>query len=679
MMDKKGIKKKIDKLRELINYHDRKYYAENRPEISDQEYDRLIKQLKKLEQAHPEFIAPDSPTQRVSGEVLEGFKSVEHRVPMLSMDNTYSADEIREFDKRVRKNLGVAKLDYIVELKIDGVSISLLYEKGKFVRGATRGDGFKGDDITVNLKTIRSLPLNINTKKGTKIPILFEARGEVYMPRKAFLEINKEKEKNGEELFANPRNAAAGSLKLLDSSIVSKRHLNMWIYGVGYTEGAAFKTQFEALEFLKEAGFRTNPHIRRCRSIEEAIAYCDEWEGKKDSLEYDIDGMVIKVDSFLHQRELGETTKSPRWMIAYKFPAERRETALEDIIVQVGRTGTLTPVAVLKPVELSGSVVSRATLHNQDEIMSKDIRIGDHVIIEKAGEIIPQVVEAVKSKRKGTEKKFSMPKKCPACGGKVENIEGEVALRCENLRCPAQLKERIIHFASRDAMDIEGMGEAIVNQLVDKKMVEDYGDIYYLKHEELAGLERMADKSASNLVSAIEKSKSNNLNRLIFGLGIRHVGVRAAWILASCFGSLDKIAQAKIEEFDEIEEIGPVMARSIFNFFQTKENRRVIEKLKKAGVNIENREQRTPYHKGTWQAENRELEGKMFVVTGSLEGFTRQEIEEIIRAHGGNASSSVSKNTDFLIAGKEPGSKLDKAKSMGVKVIGEEEFKKMLR
>jgi DNA ligase (NAD+) len=679
MMDKKGIKKKIDKLRELINYHDRKYYAENRPEISDQEYDRLIKQLKKLEQAHPEFIAPDSPTQRVSGEVLEGFKSVEHRVPMLSMDNTYSADEIREFDKRVRKNLGVAKLDYIVELKIDGVSISLLYEKGKFVRGATRGDGFKGDDITVNLKTIRSLPLNINTKKGTKIPILFEARGEVYMPRKAFLEINKEKEKNGEELFANPRNAAAGSLKLLDSSIVSKRHLNMWIYGVGYTEGAAFKTQFEALEFLKEAGFRTNPHIRRCRSIEEAIAYCDEWEGKKDSLEYDIDGMVIKVDSFLHQRELGETTKSPRWMIAYKFPAERRETALEDIIVQVGRTGTLTPVAVLKPVELSGSVVSRATLHNQDEIMRKDIRIGDHVIIEKAGEIIPQVVEAVKSKRKGTEKKFSMPKKCPACGGKVENIEGEVALRCENLRCPAQLKERIIHFASRDAMDIEGMGEAIVNQLVDKKMVEDYGDIYYLKHEELAGLERMADKSASNLVSAIEKSKSNNLNRLIFGLGIRHVGVRAAWILASCFGSLDKIAQAKIEEFDEIEEIGPVMARSIFNFFQTKENRRVIEKLKKAGVNIENREQRTPYHKGTWQAENRELEGKMFVVTGSLEGFTRQEIEEIIRAHGGNASSSVSKNTDFLIAGKEPGSKLDKAKSMGVKVIGEEEFKKMLR
>jgi DNA ligase (NAD+) len=665
----RDIQNRIKKLRELINYHDRKYYAENKPEISDQEYDRLMRELGELEQAHPKFITPDSPTQRVSGEVLEGFETVEHRVPMLSMDNTYSADEIRDFNNRTCKNLGIDKLDYVVELKIDGVSISLLYEKGRFVRGATRGDGFRGDDITVNLKTIRSMPLSISSKKS-KVPDIFEARGEVYMPRKAFLEINKEKEKNGEELFANPRNAAAGSLKLLDSSIVARRHLDMWIYGVGYFEGAVFKAQFEALEFLKEAGFRTNPHIRKCRSIEEVIAYCDEWEGKKDSLEYDIDGMVIKVDLFLHQRELGETTKSPRWMIAYKFPAERKETVLEDIIVQVGRTGTLTPVAVLKPVELSGSVVSRATLHNQDEIMRKDIRIGDHVIIEKAGEIIPQVVEPLKGKRGGTEKKFSMPKKCPACGGKVENIQGEVALRCENLRCPAQLKERIIHFASRDAMDIEGMGEAIVNQLVDRKMVGDYGDIYYLKHEQFAGLERMADKSASNLVSAIEKSKSNTLNRLIFGLGIRHVGVRAAWILASRFGSLDKIAQAKMEEFDEIGEIGPVMARSIFNFFQAKENSKVIEKLKRAGVNV----------KGiAHSAKRRVLEGKTFVITGTLEILSRQEAEELIRQNGGNASSSVSKNTDFLIAGKEPGSKLDKAKKLGIKIISEEEFRRMIK
>ncbi|MBU1147267.1 MAG: NAD-dependent DNA ligase LigA, partial [Candidatus Omnitrophica bacterium] len=540
---KKDIEQEIKKLRQIIDHHDRRYYVENKPEVSDQEYDRLMKELEKLEKAHPELVTPDSPTQRVSGEILEGFETVEHRETMLSMDNTYSADEIREFDKRVKKNLEVDKLDYVVELKIDGVSVSLLYEKGRFVQGATRGDGFKGDAITVNLKTIRSLPLTlgnfVSCPKGqlTKLPRpeLFEARGEVYMPRKSFERINKEKEKLDEDLFANPRNAAAGSLKLLDSSMVAKRHLSMWIYGVGYVEGAGFETQSEALSFLKEAGFSTNPYIKKCHTIEEVISYCDSWEKKKDSLDYDIDGMVIKVDSFLYQKALGQTSKSPRWMIAYKFPAERKETVLKDIVVQVGRTGTLTPVAMLKPVELSGSTVSRATLHNQDEIMRKDIRIGDHVIIEKAGEIIPQVVEAIKKKRTGREKKFSMPKKCPACSSKVESVEGEVALRCENLSCPAQLKERVKHFASRQAMDIEGMGEAIVNQLVDKKLIEDYGDIYSLKLDKVADLERMADKSASNLMNAIEKSKSNELNCLVFGLGIRHVGVRAAWILASRF------------------------------------------------------------------------------------------------------------------------------------------------
>ncbi|MBU4589840.1 MAG: NAD-dependent DNA ligase LigA [Candidatus Omnitrophica bacterium] len=664
----KDIEKRIGKLRELIEHHDRKYYLENKPEVSDQEYDRLMKELQKLERAHPGLVTPDSPTQRVSGEVAQGFKSVEHRKPMLSMDNTYSGDEIREFDRRVKKNLEIDKLDYVVELKIDGVSISLLYENGRFTQGATRGDGFSGDEITVNLKTIRSLPLSV--KKDARSPGLFEARGEIYMPRKIFEKINKEKEKAGEEVFANPRNACAGSLKLLDSSMVVKRQLSMWIYGVGYTEGASFNTQFEALQFLKESGFRTSPHIKKCHSIEEVIKYCDEWEDKKDSLDYDIDGMVIKVDSFLYQKKLGQTSKSPRWMIAYKFPAERKETVLEDIIVQVGRTGTLTPVAVLKPVELSGSTVSRATLHNQDEIMRKDIRIGDHVIIEKAGEIIPQVVEALKNKRKGREKKFSMPKKCPVCSGKVESIEGEVALRCENLSCPAQLKERIKHFASRGAMDIEGMGEAIVAQLVDKNMVEDYADIYYLKHEDVAGLERMADKSASNLIEGIMKSKRNDLSRLVFGLGIRHVGVRAAWILASRFKSIDKISEAGIEEFENINEIGPVMAKSIFNFFRSKENKKVIEKLKKAGVNVSSRLEAQG---------SKSFEGKTFVVTGSLEEFSRQEIEELIRTNGGSASSSVSKNTDFLVAGKEAGSKLEKAKKLGVKIIGENEFKKMLK
>jgi len=678
-MYKQDIKKRIEKLRELINHHDRQYYVESRPDISDQEYDRLMRELKELEALHPELITPDSPTQRVGGEALEGFKTVEHRVPMLSMDNTYSADEIMEFDKRVRKNLEIDKIDYVVELKIDGVSISLLYENGKFIQGATRGDGVKGDDVTVNLKTIKSLPLKLEPVRGVKIPGTFEARGEIYLSSRMFLKINKEKEKNNEEPFANPRNAAAGSLKLLDSAMVAERQLDMWIYGLGYVEGSVFKAQSEALGFLKGAGFRVNPRIKKCRSINEVIEYCKEWEHKKDSLEYDIDGMVIKVDSFAHQRALGHTSKSPRWMISYKFPAEQKETILEDIIVQVGRTGTLTPVAVLKPIELSGSTVSRATLHNQDEVARKDIRIGDHVIIEKAGEIIPQVVEAIKSKRKGRERKFSMPGKCPVCGSEVKEVKGEVALRCENLACAAQLKERVKHFASRQAMDIEGMGDAIAAQLVDRGMIKDYGDIYYLKRADLAGLERMAEKSASNLIDAIEKSKRNTLNRLVFGLGIRHVGIRAAWILSARFGSIDKIASAEIEGFEAINEIGPVMAESIYNFFRTKENKKVIEKLKKAEVNVKGRAHPAPQGYGAGSAERKALEGKTFVVTGALENFSRQDAEELIRQNGGNASSSVSKKTDFLVTGKDPGFKYDKAKKLGVKIIREEEFKKLIQ
>ena len=669
MGGKRDIKKRIQRLRELINYHDRRYYVDDRPEISDQEYDRLMKELLRLEKAWPEFITPGSPTQRVGGEVMEGFESVRHKLPMLSIDNTYSADEIKKFDERVRKNLGVDRLDYVVELKIDGVSISLLYENGNFIQGATRGDGFRGDDVTVNLRTIRSLPLVVTAKKSTNIPALFEARGEAYLSRKVFLRINRDKQKNGEEGFANPRNAAAGSLKLLDSSLVAKRHLDMWIYGVGYTEGAEFKTQFETLGFLKDMGFRINPHIKKCPSIGKVIEYCREWEDKKDSLEYDIDGMVIKVDSFSYQKRLGETTKSPRWMIAYKFPAEKKETLLEDILVQVGRTGALTPVAMLEPVRLSGSVVKRATLHNQDEIRRNDIRIGDHVLIEKAGEIIPQVVKPIRHKRTGREQIFSMPDRCPVCNSRVKEIEGEVAVRCENLACPAQLKERIIHFASREAMDIEGMGEAIVTQLVEAGMVADYGDIYYLKQDRLSGLERMADRSASNLIKAIEKSKSNSLNRLVFGFGIRHVGVRAAWLLSSMFASLDKIASARVEELEAIDEIGPIMARSIYTFFRTEDNNKVIKKLKKAGVNLKGRGQR---------AEGRVWGGKTFVITGSLEGFSRYEAEELIRRHGGSPSSAVSRKTDYLLLGKDPGSKYDKARRLGVKIINEGEFKKLI-
>jgi len=666
---KKDIKKKIEELRKEIISHNKKYYVDNLPEISDRKYDVLLDELKKLEKSHPEFISPDSPTLKVGGEALKEFKTVEHNVPMLSMDNTYSPEEIIEFDKRVRKNLEVDRLDYVVELKIDGVSISLLYENGKLVRGATRGDGTKGDDVTLNLKTIKSLPLKLDFKKGAPQPELFEARGEVYMPAKSFLEINEEKEELGEELFANPRNAAAGSLKLLDSSIVVRRRLDMWIYGVGYVKGAEFNTQLEALDFLKHSGFRVNPNIKKCSSIEKVIEYCDEWREKRHGLEYDIDGMVIKVDSFSYQRSLGQTSKSPRWMIAYKFPAERKETILEDIIVQVGRTGTLTPVAVLKPVELAGSTVSRASLHNQDEIGRKDVKIGDHVLVEKAGEIIPQIVEVVKNKRNGSEKEFLMPKKCPVCGSAVRKLKNEVALRCENMSCPAQLKERLRHFASKEAMDIEGLGDAIAAQLVDKQMVTSYGDIYVLKHEEFADLERMADKSAANLIKAIEKSKSNSFNRLVYGLGIRHVGVRSAWILASRFRSLDRLADSGIEELQSINEIGPVVAESVFNFFRTEENKKVIEKLRYNGVNME--------EDGS-SLKSKNLEGKTFVVTGSLESFSRSEIEELIRKAGGNASSGVSKNTDYVIAGKDPGSKFEKAKELGVKILNESEFKKLI-
>lgn len=669
MRMKKDIKKKIEELKKQIIRHNKKYYVDNKPEISDSEYDGIMDELKRLEESHPDLMSPDSPTQRVGGEALKGFKTVEHRVPMLSMDNTYSPEEIIEFDERVRKNLEVEKPGYVVELKIDGVSISLLYEKGEFIRGATRGDGVKGDDVTLNLKTIKSLPLKLEAKKGAALPNLFEARGEVYMPGKIFAGINEEKEEQGEELFANPRNAAAGSLKLLDSSIVAKRHLDMWIYGIGYIGGREFKAQSDALDFLKDSGFPVNPHIKKCGSIEEVIEYCNQWQEKRHKLEYDIDGMVIKVDFFSYQRALGQTSKSPRWMIAYKFPAERKETVLEDILVQIGRTGTLTPVAVLRPIELAGSTVSRASLHNQDEIGRKDIRIGDHVLVEKAGEIIPQIVEVVKKKRKGSEKEFSMPKKCPACGSAVKKLKNEVALRCENMSCPAQLKERIRHFASRDAMDIEGMGEAVVAQLVDNKMIKDYGDIYNLKHIKVADMDRMADKSAANLISAIEKSKSNALNRLVYGLGIRHVGVRSAWILASRFKTIDALAETSMEELQGVNEIGPVMAESVYNFFRTEENKKLIDKLKRSGVNTEEKET---------SLKSKNLEGKTFVVTGSMEGFSRNEMEELIRSMGGNASSSVSKNTDYVIAGKDPGSKFEKAKQLGVKIVSEQEFKKLI-
>lgn len=663
------IKKEIEKLMETIRRHDYLYYVMDKPEISDQEYDGLYKKLKDLEDAHPEFKSPDSPTQRVGGKPVESFPVVKHIAPMMSMDNTYSADELREFDERVRKNLKGEQHEYVVELKFDGVSISLLYDNGVWVRGATRGDGVEGDDVSSNLKTIRSIPLTFKDKVK-RIPERIEVRGEVYMTRKGFDKMNREKEKAGEELFANPRNATAGSLKLLDSNIVAKRHLDIFIWGIGHYEGIDFKTHTDVFKYLKEAQFRVNPHFKLCKNIEEVIKYCDSWEGKREGLEFEIDGMVVKVDDLAQQEKLGVTSKSPRWAIAYKFPAEKAMTEIEDIIIQVGRTGAITPVAILKPVHLSGTTVSRATLHNFDEIERLGVKIGDKVYVEKSGEIIPKVLSVAKEKRTGKEKDVRLPANCPVCNSKLHRAPEEVALRCENVGCPAQMKERILHFAARGAMDIENMGEAITNQLVDKGLIKDYSDVYYLKLNDVLALDRMAEKSATNLLTAIEKSKSNELHRLIYALGIRHVGEHSAWVLANHFAGIEKLSKASVEELTKINEIGPVMAESINNFFHNKEDVRILKKLSDAGLRMSG---------GVIIEKSGKLAGKTLVVTGTLKKFKRSEAEELIRKLGGNTSSSVSKETDFLVAGEKPGSKFDKAKALDVKIIGEEEFEKLVR
>lgn len=666
-MSKDKARREIGDLQEAIEGHDRLYYIENKPRISDQEYDLLMRRLKDLEAEYPDLVMPNSPTQRVGGKPIKGFKTVKHTVPMLSMDNTYSADELKEFDKRVRKNLPGQKVEYVVELKIDGASVSLLYKDGRLEVGATRGDGVNGDDVTHSVKTIKSVPLHIQGDSG--IPESMEVRGEIFMSYTAFGRLNKDARENGLEPFANPRNAAAGSLKLLDPNIVAKRQLDIFVYGVGHVGGAGFKTQTEVLSFLKEKHFKVNPERSRFDKIEDVIKYCNRWEKMKEDIDYHIDGMVIKVDSFEQQRALGVTTKSPRWLISYKFPAERVSTKLLDIKVQVGRTGALTPVALLEPVHASGTTVSRSTLHNFDEIRRLDVRIGDTVIIEKSGEIIPKVIKVVKEKRTGNEKSFKVPVKCPVCGSKVVKDEGEVALRCENVSCPALLKNSVFHFASRNAMDIEGLGDALVNQLVDKNMIRDYGDLYYLTADKLEALERMAKKSAQNLIDGIEKSKDNPLSRLIFALGIRHVGVHAAWVLAQRLSSIENIAKQTVEDLTRIHEIGDVMAASIYNFFREKANKVVLKKLQDAGVRMKEAAKKTKSSK---------LEGKTIVVTGTLSSYSRGEIELLIRQLGGSASSSVSKKTDFLLAGDLAGSKLDKARKLGVKVISEDDFKKLI-
>ena len=658
-----GPEEKIDKLINLLNYYNYKYYVENNPVVSDYEYDKLYRQLLELEKKYPQFIKPYSPTQRVGGQPLKEFKTVQHKVPMLSIDNTYSSDELIEFDKRVKRMADVEYVDYVVELKYDGVAVSLIYEDGKFTLGASRGDGFRGDDITENLKTVKTIPLYIPYKK----PI--EVRGEVYMRKDDFEKLNREREKNGEQLFANPRNATAGSLKLLDSREVAKRNLQFFVYqGI---VGNNYKNHWDVMNFLKELGFPVSPHMKHAENIKEVIDYCNEWEEKRFSLPYNIDGMVVKVNSLSLQEKLGTTTKSPRWVVAYKFPAEQVSTIIKDVTVQVGRTGTLTPVAILEPVEISGTIVSRATLHNFDEIKRLGVKIGDRVFVEKGGEIIPKIVKVIPEARDGDEKDIPVPEKCPVCGSSVIKDTGEVAIRCPNVRCPAQVKERIIHFASKNAMDIEGLGEQWVNIFVDKGLLSDYGDIYYLKYEDLINLERMGDKSVKNLLNAIEDSKNRPLSRLIFALGIRYIGTHASEILAENFSSIDHLAEATFDQLSSIDEIGPVMAESIVEFFKNEENLRVIEKLKKAGVKT-SREEKEIEKKDV-------LSGLTFVITGTLKNYTRDEITDYIKSLGGKVSSSVSKKTDYIICGEEPGSKLQRGKQLGIKIISEEEFEQLVK
>lgn len=661
------IRLEAERLRRELNRHNRLYYVLAEPEISDAEYDRLHRRLVDLESQYPSLAAPDSPTRRVGGEPLAEFTPVRHAEPMLSLDNTYSVEELSAWDERVRKALPGEQVAYTVELKIDGVAVALTYRNRKFVLGSTRGDGVTGDDVSRNLKTLRSLPLTLEPRAPAKEAVI---RGEVFLPKKAFLDLNREKEEAGEKVFANPRNAAAGSLKLLDPALTAQRPLALFAYAVDGQTGARLRTQSRVLESLAAWGLPVNPHHARCEDLEAIKRFLETWEHKRHALPFEIDGLVVKVDDLDQQKRLGATSKSPRWAIAYKYAAEQARTRLVAIKVQVGRTGVLTPVAELEPVFLAGTTVSRASLHNEEDIERKDIREGDLVVVEKAGEIIPQVVGPVAEARTGQERKFAMRPDCPDCGSKTVKLEGEVAWRCLNPACPAQLKGSIRHFAQRDAMDIEGLGEALVDQLVEKKLVRDYGDLYSLTARQLADLERMAEKSADNLLAALQASKQRTLGRLVYALGIPLVGEHAGEVLAAHYPHLRALADASPEDLQDLREIGPKVAESIHAFFSRPEIRKVVSKLEAAGVNLG----QLPGEK----AVQGEFSGKTFVFTGELESLTRSQAEARIKAKGGRAAGAVSKNTDYVVAGPGAGGKLDKAKKLGIPVLEEKEFLKLI-
>ena len=665
-MDKKQAEKRIKELRKQVEYHAKRYYDDDNPEITDFEYDMMMLELRTLESQFPELITKDSLTQKVGGTVKEGFQKVEHEVPLQSLQDVFDFDEIEAFDERVKKQAeenGIENPQYVVETKIDGLSAALEYVDGKFVRGATRGNGLVGEDVTENLKTIKTIPQELSEK------INITVRGEVFISKKDFEEMNQEREENEEETFANARNAAAGSLRQLDSNITKNRPLDIYIFNVQKIEGKEFNSHYEELEYLRKLGFNVNPVLIPCKDTEEVIKAIQKIGEDRENLTFGIDGAVVKVDDLNLRKIMGTTSKVPKWAIAYKYPPERKETILKDITFQVGRTGVITPMAILEPVKVAGSTISKTTLHNEDFVKEKGLKIGDRVIIQKAGDVIPEIVEAVVSKRTGEEKDFEMPKVCPVCGAEAVREEGEAAVRCTGIECPAKLYRNLVHFVSREAMNIDGLGESIIKQLLDKNLISNMADIYTLQFEEIASLKKNGQKFASNLVNSINASKQNDLSRLITAFGIRHVGTKAAKILAKKYKNIDNLMNATSEELALIDDIGPIVANSIREFFLQDQTIDLINKLKEAGVNMEHEEE---------MIDNR-FDGKIFVLTGSLENYTRKEAGDLIEKFGGKVSGSVSKKTDYLLAGEDAGSKLIKAQGLGITILTENEFSDMIK
>ena len=670
MKNREEVENRIAQLRKSINYHNYLYHVMDNPEISDAAYDRLMKELEGLEKLNPDLITSDSPTQRVGKAPLEEFKTVRHTIPMLSLSNSFEQEEIREFDQRIKRFLKITDdIEYVAEAKLDGVAVELVYEKGKFVLGSTRGDGITGEDVTLNLRTIRSVPLQLRDIKTAQIPDRQEVRGEVFLGKNGFKLLNRKREDSGETLFANPRNAAAGSLRQLDPRITAARPLDIFCHGIGDDSEIMFEAHWDILRAFSHVGLKVNPVVYRCRNIEEVIDRCMVIEKKRKELDYEIDGAVIKVNDLELQKRLGTISRSTRWAMAYKFEAHQEVTRIKDIIVQVGRTGALTPVAIMEPVKVGGVEVSRATLHNQDEIDKKDIRIGDTVIVQRAGDVIPEVVKVVESKRTGKEKRFVIPTRCPVCDSEVIKTENEAVSRCQGLSCPAKMKESIKHFASKRAFHVEGLGGKLVNQLVDRGLIKNVSDLFFLTVKDLVGLDRMAEKSAQNVINAIEKSKNAGLERLVYALGIRHVGEHNASVLVSNLGRMERLIKADEDSLLGIKEIGPEVAHSVVKFFEQDANIKAINGLKEAGVS---------FIPARGEIEN-SLEGMIFVFTGGMRKYTREDAQEIAVAKGGKVSSSISSRTNFLVVGESPGSKLKKAVELGVQILSEKEFDKLLK